>query len=179
VREGKFEAAARYAFTPEDKARIERFANAQAARDNTKLPLNARARAAIEAATIRSNEGMQLQGADLGPDFASLDGNYEIGGSTPSDLASADERKRATASAVVPAVRFHYRQLAAEELLEFAKGLPARTTLKTAVLCAGAGLARHGAGDRKALVQKFYREYQRQGLPYKGDWNFGEGCPEI
>ncbi|MEY4377708.1 MAG: putative signal peptide protein, partial [Pseudomonadota bacterium] len=179
VREGKLEAAARYALTPENKARIARFANALATRGNSKLPLATRARAAVEAATIQSNEGMQLRGADLGPDFASLDGNFEIGGSAPSDLASADERKRATASAVVPAVRYHYRELAAEELLVFAKALPARTVLKTAVLCAGAGLARHGVGDRRALVKQFYREYQRHGVPYKGDWNFGEGCPEI
>ena len=179
VREGKLEAAARYASTLEDKARIERYASELATRDNKELPLATRARAAVAAANLLSREGMELRGADLAPDFASLDGSYELSNIGASDLAPKAEHERVASSAVKPAVRFHYRRLAAEELLKFSKTLPARTKLLSAVLCAGAGMARHGPGDRREREAAFFKEYRQRGLPITGNQVFGEGCPEI
>lgn len=182
VREGLLDAAVRYASTPKDAERIRRYTAALETSLDAKLPLVQRARAAVAAAVIASNEGMELRGTDLDPDAAFVDGGYAFGPHQPSDIAPVAERKRAKDSAVKPAVRFHYRLVAAQDLIAFSRQLPAHSQLVTSVLCAGAGIAKEGPRDQPAIQRLFFQEYQRRGrlLHTPGfDRNFGAECPEI
>jgi hypothetical protein len=91
----------------------------------------------------------------------------------PGPFVTDEERKRYAASESVPNRRYHYRALAADDIMLSADLLPARSQAFAAVLCQGAGFIINDDG-----VDKLYRRYVKQGalVPFAKD--FGTACAE-
>lgn len=136
-----------------------------------------RARAWYSLARMDIANGMELRGAQLGPDGAIWRGGSDVD-EKPSDLATIDEKKRFAASEINPNRRFHYRALGVRHLLLAVDELPKRSGVASAVLCQGAKLLRHhGEEPDGDLVKQLYRKYQNVGKPADWDRNFGAACP--
>jgi hypothetical protein len=92
----------------------------------------------------------------------------------PGPFVTDQERQRYAASEASPNRRFHYRDIAADHIMQAADLLPARSQAFAAVLCRGAGFVKYDA----ALSGKLYRRYVRQGaaVPFAAD--FGAACAE-
>lgn len=165
------------AYYPEDKGIPEAYAQA------LDLALHAgtsmeRARAWYAVARMDIVNGMDLLGAQLAPDGALWNGNFETR-DQPSDLASLDEKRRFEASKIVPDRRFHYRAIGVKDLLRAVDELPKRSAVSSAVLCQGARLLRHhGEAPGGELINELYRTYKKVGKPADWDRNFGVACPE-
>lgn len=184
VREGRYRQAIHYAYTKADADRIRHFVDARARATDRQQSLDVRIRAVLRAADIEMNEGLELRGTELYPDYAAYRGNfaleeYERDIMKPSDLADTAERERVAASATKPTERFHYRRVAAERLVAFSHTLPAHSEELTVFLCEAYGLTRRGPGNRSDLMTRFYRDYQQRGRWYDGDRRFGNDCPKL
>jgi hypothetical protein len=92
----------------------------------------------------------------------------------PGPFVTDQERQRYAASEARPNRRFHYRDIAADHIMQAADLLPARSQAFAAVLCRGTGFVKYDA----ALSGKLYRRYVRQGaaVPFAAD--FGAACAE-
>jgi len=152
------------------------------------------AREWYRAAGIARDDGIELLGYELDPDYQTFDGEYEYGGRldmpqppeegvpppAPSDLkivttASAGEHERANASAAKPDLRFHYRYVAADLAGRAADLVPSRSQAYAALLCHAAGWV---VGRNPAAADVYYKRYVAKG-PHV-DWavNFGTQCQE-
>lgn len=137
-----------------------------------------RAKAWYELAQLDLTDGMNLEGSQLAPDEGLEGGSFNAYDDMPSDIATADERARFSASRIEPDRRYHYRAVGVSHLLRAVSELPRRSAIVSAVLCQGAYLLRHRGEEANGdLVKQLYRRYQKAGLP--GDWdrNFGAKCP--
>ncbi|POA22761.1 hypothetical protein C1886_00585 [Pseudomonas sp. FW300-N1A1] len=128
----------------------------------------------FNAALIARNNGMELLGYEMAPDYTTFDGNFSL--ATPElkvgPLISEAEVKRQQASAAKPDERFHYRYVATGLASQAADLLPHSSQAFAAVLCAAAGW-----GTSLEEEKAFYQRYVKEG-PYV-DWavNFGHQCP--
>jgi hypothetical protein len=152
------------------------------------------AREWYRAAGIARNDGIDLLGYELDPDYQTFEGEYEYGGRldrpqppeegmpppAPSDLkivttASAGEHERANASAAKPDLRFHYRYVAADFAARAADLVPQRSQAYAALLCRATGwlVARNPDAARV-----YYDRYVKFGPRVEWSGNFGTQCQE-
>jgi hypothetical protein len=127
-----------------------------------------RAAALTEAARLMRHRGMEMVGTELGPDGARTNGGFDSEDmlAARKGIAEArfvavqeDESRRASATAVAPWRRFHYRYLASDLAWDAAELLPDGEQRTAALLCeAGSWLKNRDpkAADRfyKAMVRR-------------------------
>jgi len=143
-----------------------------------------RAQALFDAARSARDDGLELLGYELDPDYQIWGGSFaygyadEAGDASPSPfsiaLVGSDETARTAASAAVPAQRFHYRYTAARLAANAADLLPPRSQAFAAVLCHATGWLLYR--DPEA-AQNLYRRYLRQGAYVAWGDAFGQECP--
>jgi hypothetical protein len=177
AREGRFADAVDYYTGPKTRALATRYVDARAVAERGATDA-ARARGWYEVAELEVRSGMLLRGASTYPDW--FPGNYY---SAPDDSDSptvtADESPRVEASAVLPARRFHYRQVGVEHLMKSADLLPPKSQAFSAVLCQGVSWLLHArAGKDRDLIDKVYLRYVREGRAERWAADFGRDCPE-
>jgi hypothetical protein len=135
----------------------------QSSQDSARSP-EERGAAALKAAAILRQHGLELIGTELDPDWFAYEGNFELApvakerqNQSAGRLASTpDELARAGKSAVTPDARFHYRYKGAELVKLAATLLPK----KDKQLCAGVkDTVRNLSRDEKAAneVRKLCR----------------------
>jgi hypothetical protein len=129
---------------------------------------SARAASFADAARIARNQGMQLLGTELDPDFFCYDGSYQYSESPETrgintgvklTIPTQDEAARYVASALPHARRYHYKYIAADHAWSAAELMPDDDEKTAALLCeAGSWIkaADPQAADRfyKALVKR-------------------------
>ncbi len=135
-----------------------------------------RAEALYRAAVIAREQGMELLGYEMSPDFQSLDGAFalrQVGPQEADGLLSADEARRQNASLARPNTRYHYRWVAAELAGRAADQLPHSSQAFAAVLCKASGwlLYRDLEGARA-----YYRRYVEEGPYVPWAASFGQNC---
>ncbi|MFZ6048115.1 hypothetical protein ACFW0H_18575 [Pseudomonas sp. CR3202] len=135
-----------------------------------------RAEALYQAAVIAREQGMELLGYEMSPDFQSLGGAFalrQVGPQEAGGLLSADEAKRQNASLAQPNSRYHYRWVAAALAGRAADQLPHSSQAFAAVLCKASGwlLYRDLTGARA-----YYRRYVEEGPYVPWAANFGQDC---
>lgn len=131
-------------------------------------PAEERAAALTEAARIMRHRGMEIVGTELGPDDARTNGGFELEdmlalreGMEGAHLVAVrdEESRRASATAVKPWRRFHYRHLAGDLAWEAAQLLPDGEQRTAALLCEAGSWLR--IGDPKA-ADRFYKAMVRR-----------------
>jgi tetratricopeptide (TPR) repeat protein len=159
----------------------ERYVATLAMANDAKRPDRERAVALYRAARLARTRGLCLFGTELDPDWASVDGNYDLGNAfakrgvdtqldqevdyqavaikEPAALVAAlgptgDERARVTRSAPTPNTRFHYRTTAAELMWQCGERLPDNDPLLARALWEGGVYLKDR--DPKA-ADKFYK----------------------
>lgn len=180
TRAGKVAEAIPY-YKPEtvEKARLYSAARQQADNGAT---ASARAEGLYQAARLEINDGMELLGTELCPDFSVYSGAFgDVCGSQQDprggELFSDDEIQRQGNNSAQPNRRFHYRQVGANHLLMAADRLPRHSAVLSEVLCNGASWLRHHP-DNDDLITTLYHRYVRDGRPEPWAKNFGTGCDE-
>lgn len=150
-----------------------------------------RAEAWYEAATLAREFGMEILGMEGLPDFEIWGGSFgrESGHyddewnwipEPPSDLKlegewiGPGEAQRLAASKPPYLSRFHYRQVAADHVLQAANFVPARSQAFAAMLCTGTGWLL----DREPEAARvLYRRYLAEGALVPFGAHFGRDCP--
>ena len=161
MRAGDAEAAAQY-FSAEKATTAKQLGQLTRLANDARRPDRVRAAAHIRAGHMLRDQGMELIGTELSPDWSTYDGSYSWGDELPRSkrIVTADfERGRVAASAVTPATRFHYRYLAADHLWAAAAFLPDDDPMTAEALYHGGmflQLRDPKAADRfyKALVKR-------------------------
>ncbi|MCP3140248.1 hypothetical protein [Pyxidicoccus xibeiensis] len=150
-----------------------------------------RAHALYDAALLTRRMGMELLGTEAAPDWAQVDGNYDLGSyagphELPPDraavrddmarrtLVTEAEQQRRTAHAPPNPLRFHYRATAADLAEEAAGLLPPRSQAYAVLLCHAARFNAHTEPER---VQRLFRTYVKNGAAAVS-MHFGQECPE-
>lgn len=177
MREERPADAVPYFDDPDLRARAASYAEALA--KTTRGPAVRRARAHLDAAAL-ARHGLRLLGTEGAPDWVVYDGDYDpwgrgFGGAEDPRVQSAEEVRRAQASAAQPPVRFHYRHVAAEHALAAAELLPHTTQAYAVSLCLAASYLRDRDPNGYAAL---YRRYLETGPLYEGSGSFGQSCPE-
>lgn len=149
ARAGKLDGARPY--YPETwRTLLEEYAKRLAQGHDSRWNDTVRAAALWRAARIMRHAGMELFGAEIGPDWRLYGGNYEPAypemrsptNPPAAAMMGSDEAVRALSSAPKPDVRFHYRYAAANLAGEAARLMPDNSPVTAAVLCrAGLWLA--------------------------------------
>src|SRR5215470_11230808 len=145
LRADRFDAALTFFDDAELRAKAQAYiADRRAAQRGGRIE---RAQAWFAAANAARDDGLELLGYELDPDFQVYAGGYGWGyedpaaGAKKSDLVlpliGSDEAARTSASAAVPPQRFHYRYDAARFAERAADLLPPRSQAFAAVLCQG------------------------------------------
>ena len=166
----------------------------QAKRDTARTDPIDSARAWYQAAVAARQDGIELIGYELDPDYQEFSGGYDLGylepepGAAetglspprkdlklPADYVGKDEQGRVSASHAEPLKRFHYRYVAAGFAGTAADLLPHRSQAFAAVLCSATHWVIHRDADAGA---KIYQRYVKQGAYVKWGKDFGETCPE-
>lgn len=150
-----------------------------------------RAEAWYEAATTAREFGMEILGMEGLPDFEIWGGSFgrESGHyddewnwipEPPGDVKlegewiGADEPRRLAASKPPHLSRFHYRQVAADHVMQAANFVPARSQAFAAMLCTGTGWLL----DREPEAARvLYRRYVAEGALVPFGAHFGRDCP--
>lgn len=150
-----------------------------------------RAEAWYEAATTAREFGMEILGMEGLPDFEIWGGSFgrEPGHydahwnwipEPPGDVKlegewiGADEAQRLAASKPPHLSRFHYRQVAADHVMQAANFVPARSQAFAAMLCTGTGWLL----DREPEAARvLYRRYVAEGALVPFGAHFGRDCP--
>ncbi len=136
-----------------------------------------RAEALFHQARIARQDGMELLGTELAPDFAQFDGEYAYDEFKlqPAGFVGKDEPKRVSASATLPGQRFHYRYVAADLARQAASLVPPRSQAYAALMCDATGWVLDTDPKRAAAL---YREYVQQGAHIAWARNFGRSCQQ-
>jgi len=186
LRADRFDEALAYFDNAELKAKAQRYVAAR--REAQHGDSIEQAQAWFKAATSARQDGIDLIGYELAPDFQTTEGDFEYvtnfagaesdkktPAALPLTLTSRDETERTSASAAVPPRRFHYRYTAATFAARAADLLPPRSQAFAAVLCHATAYVIDRDSD---AASRIYRRYLRQG-PYVA-WGeaFGRDCPE-
>jgi hypothetical protein len=166
AREKRWKEARNY-YPAERREVFDNYVTACIAGHDSSKSRQARSESLMEAAAIARWDGMELLGTEVEPDWATLDGSFEMeaaselrarAGAAEVVPSSADERKRLK-QYVGPRKRFHYRYVAADLAWEAAELLPDESQETAKVLCeAGSWLK---ARDPKAADQ-FYKALVRR-----------------
>jgi tetratricopeptide (TPR) repeat protein len=151
------------------------------------------AQALYSAALLARTLGMELMGTEVAPDWALVEGQFDLGGwyqemqqATPEGsperaaqeelaLTSDAERARLTANAPPHALRFHYRSTAADLAEKAAERVPPRSQAYAALMCHAARFVARTDPER---MQRIWRTYVKRGAYVPEVSMFGESCPE-
>lgn len=175
LRGGRYADAA--AYFPAD-LRETAAAYAQARLDAPRLGRIERAEALFRAAQLARESGMDILALELAPDAAVFGGDYEVEELRPGgefrQLEGRDEAQRVDASAAQPALRFHYRYLAANLAGQAADLVPARSQAFAAMLCSATGWLIH---RDYASGRRYYERYVADGAYLPWAAHFGNACP--
>ncbi|MDA8482105.1 hypothetical protein NNO07_03430 [Pseudomonas resinovorans] len=177
LREGHYAEALPYYDSDELRETARRYGHAREEAEN-RWTATGRAEALYEAAVIAREQGMELLGYEMSPDFHSLGGSFallQVDRQKASGLLSADEAERQNANLAQPNTRYHYRWVAAQLADRAADQLPRSSQAFAAVLCKATGwlLYRDLEGARV-----HYRRYVQQGPYVPWAVNFGQNCEE-
>ena len=144
---------------------------------------SSRAQALYAAAVLARQQGMELLGYEMSPDFAFAGGSYSLdnhdyepfGPPPAANYPSAAEAQRQAASQAQPNQRFHYRAVAAELAGQAADLLPARSQAFAASLCQASSWL---IDTDYAGARRYYQRYTAQGALLPWAANFARSCPE-
>jgi hypothetical protein len=130
AREGRWEEALAH-YPPESRAHAERFLAERKRGGPDGL---------YQAARILREHGMELQGTELGPDWAIYGGEFSLGFARPTEgptylTPTSAEKVRMEQTLAKPNRRFHYRYVAADMAWEAAELLPEKSEQASKVLC--------------------------------------------
>lgn len=201
VRAGAVVEAQTYVDDPITRAHLHAFATALRTADTHTGVTAARAR--FDAARLLRRHGMELMGFELDPDWAVVEGRYDLGdGATlvsssssasssassagalralvlpPGPWAPDEERRRVAQSHAEPVVRFHYRARAAALAVRAAESVPPHTQAFGAMLCHAAAWIGPEHPDHNEIVQALWQRYLREGKPVAFGSSFGVSCAE-
>ncbi len=143
ARQGKLDEAAPY-YPVDQQENFRRYVEALRRGNDAKAPAPHRAEALWVAAQLTRNEGLALLGTESDPDWAVLDGNFDLGKTTSDrpkagvNHAAEDELQRAVGNLPQPNQRFHYRYRAADLAWNAAQLMPDQSN-QTALVLATAG----------------------------------------
>jgi hypothetical protein len=148
--------------------RMEELANHLAAGRSRNRPAAERSRELFQAACLLRHHGMELTATEAGPDYAVVDGDYDLGddwyahrpGARLDNKVfrpTAGEQARLERNRLVPEKRFHYRYRAADLTWEAAKLLPGGDEKAARLATAGNWIK---SRDPKA-AERFYKELIR------------------
>lgn len=178
ARQGEWEKALKY--YPEDILKTAKdYSRFLREGQNAKNSNRKRAENLIAAARLARQQGMELMGTEVEPDWTAYGGHFRFRGATESRLADQhntnfpqapaslvkvlsagkDEKERAARHAPRPEERFHYRYIAADLMWQAAKWLPDNDPLLAQALYEGGMCIAQrdpGAADKfyKALVRR-------------------------
>ncbi len=177
LREGHYNEALPYFDDVELRETARRYGQAREEADN-RWTATGRAEALYKAALIAREQGMELLGYEMSPDFHSLGGSFallQVGQQQAGDLLSADEAKRQNDNLAQPNTRYHYRWVAAHLAGRAADQLPQNSQAFAAVLCKATGfLLNSNLEDARG----YYRRYVQHGPYVPWAANFGRNCEE-
>lgn len=136
-----------------------------------------RAQALYQAATIARQQGMELLGSEMAPDYANLGGWYSLGEAelSPGPWRNAAELQRQQQHLPEPNQRYHYRFTAVRLAEQAATELPARSQAFAAVLCNASGWIEY---QDLASAQRLYQRYVAEGPYVPWAANFGHQCQQ-
>lgn len=143
ARQGMLDAATPY-YPAEQQGNFRRYADALRRGNNPKTAGPQRAALLWSAAQLARAEGMALFGTETDPDWASTDGNWDLGVTAANrpkegvNRAAPDELQRTADHRPQPDRRFHYRYRAANLAWDAAKLMPDQSD-QTALVLATAG----------------------------------------
>ncbi len=174
LREGRYEEGWDYFDSPERKAIAKAYGEYRRSAESAWLPTR-RAEGYYQAGKLARASGMEILGYEMGPDYHSLWGSYdlEIPPVQAGAFLSADEVQRQQASTADPDVRYHYRYVAGELGNRAADFLPHTSQAFAAVLCKASRWTR--GSD---LEIDYYRRYVENGPFVEWAGNFGMNCEE-
>lgn len=178
ARQGEWEKAGKY--YPEDARKMaKRYTRYLREGQNAKNSNRKRAENLIAAARLARQQGMELMGTEVDPDWTAYGGQFRFRGATESRLADQhntnfpqappalvkvlsageDEKQRAVRHAPRPEERFHYRYIAADLMWRAAHLLPDNDPLLAQALYEGGlFIANRDAGK----ADKFYKALVRR-----------------
>ena len=136
-----------------------------------------RAQALYQAATIARQQGLELLGSELAPDYAALGGWYSLGDAqlSPGPWRNAAEMERQQQHLPEPNRRYHYRFTAVSLAEQAAAELPPRSQAFAAVLCNAAGWIEY---QDLASAERLYQRYVAEGPYVPWAANFGHQCQQ-
>ncbi|MDQ5911782.1 MAG: hypothetical protein QG599_3880 [Pseudomonadota bacterium] len=143
ARLGKLDEAAHY-YPADQHENFRNYAEALRRGNDAHIPRPQRAEALWTAAQLARNQGMALLGTESDPDWAVVDGNFDLGKTTADrpkegvNRATEAELKRASGHLPQPDKRFHYRYRAADLAWSAAVLMPDQSN-QTALVLATAG----------------------------------------
>ncbi|WP_085594018.1 MULTISPECIES: hypothetical protein [unclassified Pseudomonas] len=174
LREGRYQEGWGYFDSPERQAIAKAYGEYRERAESAWLPTR-RAEAYYQAGQLARTSGMEILGYEMGPDYHSLWGSYnlEIPPVQAGPFLSADEVQRQQASTADPDVRYHYRYVAGELGNRAADYLPHTSQAFAAVLCKAARWTR--GSD---LEIDYYKRYVEHGPFVEWAGNFGMNCQE-
>lgn len=182
LRANRYDDALRYFDDAEIKAKAQTYVDARRAAE--KGDRIAQARGWFRSAELAREDGMEILGYEMDPDFNSYGGSFDLNwqgddGAARKDLVlpekwrGNDEQQRLAASVAVPLKRFHYRYVAAEFAAKAADLLPPRSQAFAAALCTATSYVLH---DDQQLGEKYWLRYVKQGPYVPWAANFGLQC---
>ncbi|HEY3445375.1 MAG TPA: hypothetical protein VGK67_03380 [Myxococcales bacterium] len=142
-----------------------------------------KAQALFDASRIVRQDGLDLFGTELGPDWVYVAAAYDVekfldkpAGAPQQKLPEA-EAKRVAESKPPNALRYHYRSTAADLAEQAAKLLPPRSQAYAAAMCHA---ARYVRNTDPARFRSLFRTYQKNGPFLKRTFakTFGYTCPD-
>lgn len=177
LREGHYAEALPYFDSDDLREAARRYGQAREEAVN-RWTATGRAEALYDAAVIAREQGMELLGYEMSPDFHTLGGSFalrRVDLQEPGGLLSADEAKRQNTNLAQPNTRYHYRLVAAQLAGRAADQLPQTSQAFAAVLCKATGwLLYSDLNDARS----YYRRYVEQGPYVPWAANFGRSCEE-
>lgn len=126
-----------------------------------------------QAAILARQQGIEILGFELAPDYAIYQGSFELGYLGDRNEAAAPEQARIKASQAVPDKRFHYRYTAAALANQAADLVPYNSQAYAALLCQATGFILFRDQD---LAQDYYQKYVANGPFVPWAENFGLNC---
>ncbi|MGC5701712.1 hypothetical protein J4P02_16055 [Pseudomonas sp. NFXW11] len=174
LREGRYEEGWGYFDSPERQAIAKAYGEYRRSAESAWLPTR-RAEAYYQAGKLARASGMEILGYEMGPDYHSLWGSYnlEIPPVQAGPFISADEVQRQQATTAEPDVRYHYRYVAGELGNRAADFLPHTSQAYAAVLCKAARWTRGSDAEID-----YYQRYVKNGPFVEWAGNFGMNCEE-
>ena len=175
MRAGEYQQAQAYFIDPELKQLAKRYQEhtEKAASSWTDI---AKAQALFEQAKLARENGLELMGFELAPDYQVFYGQYEpYQDDENTQVLPAAELQRLSSSTSIYSNRFHYRQLAAELVAKSAELVPQNSQAFAATLCHSTKwlLLR-----QPELAREYYQQYLHQGPYVSWGAEFGQTCPE-